>query len=446
VTGFSGGRQVTFEALEDGTTLVETYTVQVGDDISAIRIDTAKAFSGVDTDSQYTTLNLLTAIPENLRTTTTSHINFRLDEIDAAASTIVDGDKPEISVNSIDYTPSLDRITLKGSGFDTIGVADDTTDIKATLGLNSTKMTWDVDKSSTALDEEIDIIATSIDTAYVINDETLRINLKSTKADEIEGYTGYALVTADQITVQDEFFSDLRGNIGTFAEQDIVKNVNFTDTSAPQITSVTTTTSDGTYRVGDADIPIIITFNEPIKSSSTMTITLSTGQSVDLTYVSPDKVSGTYLIGTSDTTPGLDVQDITAVSVQDLYGIPVPSNVSTPDVFKNLTASKTINISNLQNASVSEKDPANGEVDAGDLLVFRFEDAVANKSDIVTELKAAIGGEETDYNWNPTDKVLNVTLGADEGLSVNSEDQLIIVLAVELTGQAELNSTFTFDF
>ncbi|MDB9834296.1 hypothetical protein OAC59_11155, partial [Planktomarina temperata] len=264
-TGSSGGRQVTFEAAADGTTLVSSYTIQTGDTSSAIRIDTTPGLTAIETDSQYTTQSLSAVLPDAVKTSTSGHENFK-------TAITVDGDGPDVVVTSVDYTQAVSdvvtgRLTFKGSNFDSIGAQTTSTDIKAFLGRDGTKITWDVDAASSGAGETVTILAADIASANVLNDETLQINLTNAKDGEIEGFAGYALASADQVIVDKKFFSDTNLNYGL--EDVITKSVNFTDSVAPQILNVTTSASPGTYRVGEGPIPITINFDEPIKAGST---------------------------------------------------------------------------------------------------------------------------------------------------------------------------------
>ena len=441
LTGFSGGRNVTFEAAADGTTLVSSYTIQAGDTTSAIRIDTSTPLTAVETDSQYTTQSLATALPDAVKTSTSGHENFK-------TAITVDGDGPDVVVTSVDYTQAVSdvvtgRLTFKGSNFDSIGAQTTSTDIKAFLGRDGTKITWDVDAASSGAGETVTILAADIASANVLNDETLQINLTNAKDGEIEGFAGYALASADQVIVDKKFFSDTNLNYGL--EDVITKSVNFTDSVAPQILNVTTSASPGTYRVGEGPIPITINFDEPIKAGSTMSVQLNSGKIVDLSYESPNKVVGDYVIGAGQSADGLDVEQVTAVSVQDLYGRAVSSSIAIPDD-ANLTTSAAINITTLENASII--DSGVSEVaDTSDKFIFRFDDVVENQSQIVSELVGKAFGADvgSTYDWNPQETVLTVTLDTDEAIDLVS-GSFAVTLAVDLVGLDISNTTFTFVF
>ncbi|BAS68020.1 Ig-like domain-containing protein [Bathymodiolus septemdierum thioautotrophic gill symbiont] len=126
---------------------------------------------------------------------------------------------------------------------------------------------------------------------------------------------------ANQIQVRqtDEF-----GNKSTFATfKDTNANaveVNI-DTTAPTVTAFSTTTADGSYKVGDT-ITITATTSEKVVSGSTITVTLDTGDTVDLTASADGTtLTGTYTIDSSDTSGDLTVVSFTIGSTtKDLAG------------------------------------------------------------------------------------------------------------------------------
>jgi hypothetical protein len=425
---------ITFKAAADGTTLVAEHTITAGENITALKI--ASFTQGTTTlDSQYTSSGLLNStLPTD-------------DNFDAGIT--IDGIASGVTVSTVEYSPSTDTLTLKGSNFNTIQAASSSADIKAHLGKNSKKIIWDVNTASSGSSDLVNITTSDLLSAKVPNSESMVLVLTTSKANAIETTTNYALATTDQVTIETGFFSDVNGNTG--AESAVSKNITFTDTQGPTITSVTTTTSAGTYSSSDAAIPISVTFNEPLKSNSTMNITMNTTKTITLGTVNGSVLSGTYTIGSTDKVNGLDIQDIVdaSVSVQDLYGNVMLANTAVPDA-KNLTASKAINLSNLDTADVVVDASPTGQFTVGDLLVFRFNDTVINKSAINTELQSegfGTTGASTAFtaSWNASDDLLNVTLGSDESLT-KSGSSISVSLDVQLTGEGSTTATtYTFD-
>lgn len=87
-------------------------------------------------------------------------------------------------------------------------------------------------------------------------------------------------------------------------------------TQRPNLTSFSTTTADGTYAQGQA-INIKANFGQSLLAGSTMTVSLNSGASVVLNNVSGSTLSGTYTIGSGQSTPDLAVTSITSASVTD---------------------------------------------------------------------------------------------------------------------------------
>ena len=92
------------------------------------------------------------------------------------------------------------------------------------------------------------------------------------------------------------------------------------DTTAPTVISFTTATETGSY---NKDEQIVITANtsEAIKSGNTITVTLDTNDTVELTAASAGTtLVGTYTVGTGDTSAGLTVTSFTIGEVTDAGG------------------------------------------------------------------------------------------------------------------------------
>ncbi len=109
----------------------------------------------------------------------------------------------------------------------------------------------------------------------------------------------------------------------------------------PTLTSITSTTTDGSYGI-DGSINITATFSEALGSGSTMTVLLNTGASVTLNTVSGSTLTGTYTV-TSSNTP---VQDLTVTSITSASVNDIPLNNTTsltlPSAPNNLGDTKAI--------------------------------------------------------------------------------------------------------
>ncbi len=90
------------------------------------------------------------------------------------------------------------------------------------------------------------------------------------------------------------------------------------DTTAPTVLSVSTTTADGTYRVGSPDIPITVTFSEAVTVTGSPRLQLAVGGTIYATYSSGSGTSAlvfTYTIAAGNNTNDLDYSSISALQL-----------------------------------------------------------------------------------------------------------------------------------
>ncbi len=120
---------------------------------------------------------------------------------------------------------------------------------------------------------------------------------------------------------------------------------------APNLRSITSSTSDGTYGSGES-INITANFSEALGVGSKMRVTLNTGDVVDLTTVSTSTLSGTYVVGSGDASPDLSVSSISSSSsftsvvdgssnTRTSFGVPSSPDL-TGDSYGNLGDNKNI--------------------------------------------------------------------------------------------------------
>ncbi len=103
----------------------------------------------------------------------------------------------------------------------------------------------------------------------------------------------------------------------TYSENEYKDHVMDIYIMRPILTSFTSTTANGTYGPGTT-IVIRATYDEAIKSGSTLTVVLDTGKSVALSTVSGSTVSGTYTVGATgsdEDSNDLNVRSITSEAV-----------------------------------------------------------------------------------------------------------------------------------
>jgi len=179
-----------------------------------------------------------------------------------------------------------------------------------------------------------------------------------------------------------------------------------------------------------------------------MDVKLSNDDVITLSYASPTTMSGNYTIGSSEA--DVDVLKINGivdatVAVEDLYGYAVNSTIEVPNS-ANLQNTTVIKISNLNEAEVVTNE--NSQADVNDLVVFRFEGTVTNKTEIENNLDTA--GFDGTYSWTTLDGAadaqLNVILGASETLTVDSDGEISVADLDVTIGGVTTQVTYTFDF
>lgn len=112
------------------------------------------------------------------------------------------------------------------------------------------------------------------------------------------------------------------------------------DLIAPTLSNISSTTTNGTYGVGQA-IDIRATFSEPVDIGSTMTVVLNTGKTVVLDTPFENTLYGTYIPNVGESTSDLSISSITSASVADLSGNTVTS-FSVPSAPNNIADQKAI--------------------------------------------------------------------------------------------------------
>ena len=113
------------------------------------------------------------------------------------------------------------------------------------------------------------------------------------------------------------------------------------DTTAPTVSSFSSSTADGAYKQG-ATITIAATTNEAIQSGNTLTVTLDTGATVLLTAASAGTtLTGTYTVGASQTSSDLTVSSFTIGTVADTAGNAMTST-TVPTGVNNIAGVKAI--------------------------------------------------------------------------------------------------------
>ena len=299
------GDVVRLTAATNGTTLSGTYTVSAGDssdDLSVASFEVASSISDL-----YGNTLTNTSLPTNGNLSDTSAL-------------VVDTTAPTSTITAVEYDSANDQIVLTGTKFTTIAASG--TDIKAALDWS--KLVWDLD--SNAGNTGVTFTVSDITSAVITSATVLTIQLTSAAASAMEGTIGFAADglgatnTPDDVDVTAGFVKDFAGNA---AATDAANSLSpsYSDSTLPTITSFTSTTTDGTYNVGDT-INITTTTSETVLAGSAIKVTLDTGDEVTLTASSNGTtMTGSYAPSSGDTSTDLAISKFEVVSaVTDTYG------------------------------------------------------------------------------------------------------------------------------
>lgn len=93
------------------------------------------------------------------------------------------------------------------------------------------------------------------------------------------------------------------------------------DQTAPVITSINSSVSNGTYRVGNS-IPVTVTFSEPVTSTGSVTLTFETGivdRTCTFTVVHDITATCTYIVEAGEWSEDLDVKSVSG-TLSDRWG------------------------------------------------------------------------------------------------------------------------------
>ncbi|MBI2932312.1 MAG: fibronectin type III domain-containing protein, partial [Planctomycetes bacterium] len=146
------------------------------------------------------------------------------------------------------------------------------------------------------------------------------------------------------------------------------------DTTTPSVTSVSSSTADGTYGIG-AVIAVTVTFSEPVTISGTPQITLATGglgTAVNCAGGSgTDTLTFTYTVAAGHNSVDLDyvAADALTGTIQDAAGNAADLALPTPSAAGSLAANKAIVLQTTPPAVVNvSSSAADGAYNAGNLL------------------------------------------------------------------------------
>lgn len=176
-----------------------------------------------------------------------------------------------------------------------VSIIDTTTDTKTNVTVGTNPF------SVTVLNGLVYVNNEGSDTISVINPATNTVISTMTVGDG----PFYSTAGGDKIYVSNNHGDSLS-----------ILDTKFVTAFLPNLLSFSTTTEDGLYAQGES-IAITATFNKPLQAGSTMTVALNSGGTAVLNSVSGSTLSGTYVIGPSDSALDLSVTSVTSASVTD---------------------------------------------------------------------------------------------------------------------------------
>jgi methionine-rich copper-binding protein CopC len=341
------GDTVLLTAASAGTTLTGTYTVGAGDTSSDLTVSSFAIGTVADTAGNAMTS---TTVPSN-------------NNIADSSAIVIDTSAPTIS--------SFSSTTSNGS----YNVGD---------RINITATASESIQSGNTL-------TVTLDTG-----DTVLLTAASAGTTLTGTYTVGAGDTSSDLTVSSFAIGTVADTAGNAMTSTTVPSNNniadnsaiVIDTSAPTISSFSSSTSDGSYNVGDT-INITATASESIQSGNTLTVTLDTGDTVLLTAASAGTtLTGTYTVGAGDTSSDLTVSSFAIGTVADTAGnamtsTTVPSNNNIAD-----NSAIVIDTSAPTLSSSSPADDATA-VAVGSNIVLNFSEAVDVESGDIVIYKAS---------------------------------------------------------
>ena len=200
---------------------------------------------------------------------------------------------------------------------------------------------------------------------------------------------------ADNVDISAGFIVDDTGNAST---TDAASNLSptYSDNVAPTISSFSTSTSDGSYGIGDT-VNITATTSETVLKGSAITATLNNNVNVVLTAGSNGtSMVGTYTIQAGDSaTTDLTVNSYTQTSspVTDVYGN-VMTSTTVPTGTNNIAGSHAIDIDASRPASTITAVLYNNDANTITLTGTNFDAIESAGSDIKAQL------DWTKFNWD----------------------------------------------
>lgn len=233
--------------------------------------------------------------------------------------------------------------------------------------------------------------ATAVNYTSGSNSPTLLFNYVIA-AGQISGDLAYSSTTA--LSRGGRTIRDAAGNdaVLTLASPGASGSLNFNkdivvDTTAPTALGVSTTSADGTYKVGSPNIPITVTFSEAVTVTGSPRLQLGVGGTTYATYSSGSGTSAlvfTYTIAAGDNTSDLDYSSASALQLNSgtirdaatnnaTLTLPTPGAAGSLSDARNIAIDTTApSVTSITATSVDGSYKAGGVID----LVVNFSEAV----------------------------------------------------------------------
>jgi methionine-rich copper-binding protein CopC len=195
------------------------------------------------------------------------------------------------------------------------------------------------------------------------------------------------------------------------------------DTTAPTVSSFSSTTSNGSYNAGDR-INITATTSESVQAGNTITVTLDTGETVVLTATSAGTtLTGTYEVGAGDTSSDLTVSSFSIGTVEDTAGnamtsttVPSSNNIADNSAIVVDTSAPTLSSSSPADDATAVAVGSNivlnfseaVDVDSGDIVIYKASDNSVIETIAVGSSKVT-GTGTTQITINPSSDLASST-------------------------------------
>jgi len=184
------------------------------------------------------------------------------------------------------------------------------------------------------------------------------------------------------------------------------------DGVAPTVTSFSSSTADGTYAIGET-IAISATTTEAIQSGNTLTVTLDTGATVTLTAASAGtSLSGTYTVGSGQSSSDLTVSSFTIGTVADTAGNAMTST-TVPSGTSNIAGSKAIVIDGAPPTMTVSASPSS--LSSGGTSTVTFTASEATTTFAFADVSATLGTLSNFTSVSSTSYTATFTASASVG-------------------------------